>query len=88
MAAAAQETTRLLNAGVTVTLPGTPGAGYWAVPLPSGEGAVSGAFVRVAMTRTVYCVPGVRPVMVWPVRVVVACRVESYACAPDFHCTL
>ena len=90
MAAALQETVRLPAAdGVAVTPPGTPAAGCWAVPVASEEAALSGAFVRVAITRTVYSVPPVSPVMVWLVPLAVACReAASYVWLPDFHCTL
>ena len=56
----------------------TPGAiGTAGVPVSSADGGPSLASVRVALTRTVYSVPLVRPVIVWLVvepEVTVNCR--------------
>ena len=48
----------------------------WAsgVPVASAEAGPSWAPVRVGMTRTVYGVPGARPVTVWLVPVAVCSR--------------
>ena len=56
---------------------GCPGGSVFGVPVASVDAAPSSALLRVAITRTVYSVPAVKPVMAWLVRVVVACRVAS-----------
>ena len=55
---------RLSTPGVTVTPSTSSGAGARGMPVASSEGAPSGGLALVAMTRTVYSVPGVRPGMV------------------------
>ena len=79
------------GATVTVALPTEPGRGGVAsgMPVASAEGSPSGALAKVAMTRTVYSAPGVRPGMVWPVLLTRACRAAgSYPSPPDLHCNL
>ena len=50
--------------GVTVTVSTWPGGTARALRATVAEGVPSAAWARVAITRTVYSVPGVRPVMV------------------------
>ena len=66
------------------------------VPAAASDGAPSSCPATVAITRTVWRTPAVRPVMVWLVAgaspgaagATTACRATAYSCAPDFHCTL
>ena len=63
-AAALQERASEPVPGVTVTVSTWPGGTACALRATVAEGVPSAAWARVAITRTVYSVPGVRPVMV------------------------